>query len=508
MTSVPPARDRLWLAALSALCLVLLAPLLVVDMPPLVDYPNHLARILVLASLPDDPVMARFYAAQWAIIPNLALDLAGPPLLRVLPVHDAGRVLIGVAILLPAVGAIAYGTMLGGRWWPLGVALVAYNRTLLEGFLNFNLSVGLALLLAAAWLRWRRHAVITTALVAVGAVALFACHLMGLVLFAILLGAQESVRLLRLPLTCRTLLPAAARLLAIFTVPVLLYGLSPLHGMGGEPVYLDLGGKVAQLTAAFTNYVDTLDVVTACAVLAVPLTALILGRGRLAPPVALAMSVLLAGYLMAPYAWKGTQQIDTRFAIMLGFLLFAGFVPLRWPRWCGIAAAAVLSGLLLFRTSVVATAWTQHRDDLADIRAALAPVHPGQAVFVAMARPDDPAAYQRAGPWSRRLSGGIVTPTHLGALTLIEHRAWWPFAFDNPEQQPIRTLDPYRGMALRIGDLPDQDGLARADLCGFDVVLLLQADGTRLLPDPRLLPLAGQGFARSYAVRDCHAAEP
>src|ERR1700710_1672748 len=98
------ALDRVWWLALTGLCVALLAPLLIVDVPPLLDYPNHLARVFVLAALPHDPVLARFYAAHWSIIPNRALDLVGPPLIAVLPVHVAGRVLIAAALLLPFLG--------------------------------------------------------------------------------------------------------------------------------------------------------------------------------------------------------------------------------------------------------------------------------------------------------------------------------------------------------------------------------------------------------------------
>ena len=48
-----------------------------------------------------DPILSRFYETHWAIIPNLALDLTAPALMRVLPVHDAGRLIVGVIILLP-----------------------------------------------------------------------------------------------------------------------------------------------------------------------------------------------------------------------------------------------------------------------------------------------------------------------------------------------------------------------------------------------------------------------
>jgi hypothetical protein len=104
-----------WPAAVFGLCVVLLAPLLIVDVPPLLDYPNHLARVFVLASLPRDPTLARFYTAHWSIIPNLSLDLAGPPLLHILPVHVVGRLLIAAAVLLPTSPIMPPSVDDGGR---------------------------------------------------------------------------------------------------------------------------------------------------------------------------------------------------------------------------------------------------------------------------------------------------------------------------------------------------------------------------------------------------------
>src|SRR5206468_3412952 len=122
-------------------------------------YPNHLARATVLAFGATDPILSRMYAPRWAIIPNLGIDLVLPPLLRVLPMHVAGRIVIGFAVLLPVLGTIAYSRAVFGvrSLWPLASALVAYNATLLLGFLNFVASLGLALLLAAAWIVWRNR---------------------------------------------------------------------------------------------------------------------------------------------------------------------------------------------------------------------------------------------------------------------------------------------------------------------------------------------------------------
>jgi hypothetical protein len=177
----------LWWAAVVGLCLVLLAPLLIVDVPPMGDYPNHLARAFVLSALPDDAVLAKFYAPNWSIIPNLAIDLLAPSMMHVLPVHVVGRLIIAVSLLLPVLGTIAYNTAFGGRWWPLCVGLIAYNSCLLYGFLNFSLGLGLALLLASTWVRWREPYPARTIIVALaGTPIIFACHLMGLVFYATL----------------------------------------------------------------------------------------------------------------------------------------------------------------------------------------------------------------------------------------------------------------------------------------------------------------------------------
>ena len=71
-----------WLALLAAVA-VLITPLFLVDVPPLLDYPNHLSRAWVLAKGSSDPVLSRIYEPHWTIIPNLASDI-------VLPGHARG----------------------------------------------------------------------------------------------------------------------------------------------------------------------------------------------------------------------------------------------------------------------------------------------------------------------------------------------------------------------------------------------------------------------------------
>lgn len=500
------AGDRTWWAVLLTMCAILIAPLLVVDVPPLLDYPNHLARAFVLASLPADPILARFFTPHWSIIPNLAVDLLAPPLIHILPVHVVGRLLIAAAVLLPVPGAVAYNRALGGRWWSLAAALVAYNSCLLNGFLNFAIALGLALLLAAAWLHWReRHPTRMIALAIIGAIALFACHLMGLIFFALLIGTIELSRLHGLPARDlpRATISRGTKLLLIFAAPAALYALSGLQQLGGDAEFPTTIAKLTHAITAFTNYNATLDTVTALVVIGTLAASLLTRAGRFPAPSAYAVSILGVAYIAAPGAWKGTYLLDEQFAIMLALMLFAGFVPTDRPSPINQAAAVALTLLFVIRMTLLTIVWADHRTDLADLRRALQPVQPGQAVYVAEVGINERPAYWRANPHWRLLSDGTRLDEHLGALALIEHRAYWPFEFDVPSQQPIETREPYRTRATRIGQMPTFQQAAIADVCGFDYVLLMEADAVPDLPATRFRLLVRSGFAALYTITDC-----
>ena len=476
---------------LALLCVALLAPLALVDVPPLLDYPNHLARAVVLAAGASDPVLSRMYTPHWAIIPNLGTDLILPPLLHLLPVHVAGRIVIGLAVLLPVFGTLAYSRAVFGTLsaWPFASVLVAYNGALLLGFLNFVAGIGLALLLSAAWIVWREsHPVGTALLAGIGMGVLFLCHLMGAAFCALLIAGYEAERLWRdaspIHLLKRVLAVAPA-----IAVPVVLYLLSPLAPLSAATAWPSPAEKARQLLLPFAAYDLWLDIAIAGLVGVI----LLAGRCRVpirsgAPLIALALL-----YLASPGELKGAQNFESRFVIMLGFLLFGAVRPALLPR------AAVVAVMLLFgvRMAVLANVWLDHRRDLAALRSVIAAVEPGARVFVA----------KHADAPNRRLSNGMPLDDHLPALLLIERRAFWPFLFDNPSQQPIETLPPYRDLAMRAGAVADARDLGRAgriDLCGYDYVLLLGVGDpqelARLAPD-RLQLLDRADFAALLRVR-------
>lgn len=519
------ARPAGWWATLAAAVLVLLAPLLVVDMPPLLDYPNHLARAYVLAFGEDDPVLSRFYAPDWAVIPNLAVDLVLPPLLRLMPVHAAGRVVLAAALLAPLLGVLLYSrSVWGGRsYWAIASALMAHNALFLMGFMNFLIGAGLGMAAAAAWvaLRERRPAAAASA-VALLAVAVFFCHIYGVAFCAILVGSHELVALWQerragRPLLGRVLARGALAALAFAPVAAL-YLNTALHGAGGPVEWRSLGEKIANLAEPFMNYYAALDRATALLVFGGVAAALWSGLAAIAAEGAVALLACFALYWVTPWALKGGGWVDARLPIAIGLLVFAAVVP-RLPRRAAWAAAAAVAGLFVLRTGVLAATWAQHRADLAELRETISAVPPGGRVLVATA--EVPASGGRWWRYRQRVVAGFFrTDEHMPALLVIERRAFWPLMYAVEGQQPIRLLPPYDRLNPRVNAPPpyrvlDGDGRGtewewyapylahwRSD---FDFVLVLNADGARddldtFLPGS-LAPLRRTGMAALFRVR-------
>lgn len=445
---IPSQPDRLWLLCAGALVVALAIPFFLVDIPPVQDYPNHLARYFVLAH-PEDPWLAKFYAPAWRILPNLGMDVLGMALLKLLPVHVGGRILLAVSLFMPVIGAVVFSRVMFGRYlyWPLASGLMAYSGIFHLGFMNFLLSLGVALIGAAIWLAMRRRGSALGAAV-VGAIAasvIFFCHVFGVILFGVLLGALEIARLAALrrdgkPITKPAAVTALLGLVVL--APVLgLYLASPLSD--GQ-AFGEWGGryKLAAFLTPFATYSKVVTMVTAIAVLIF----LVLNRSRLrmAPGIGIALLVLLLIFAAAPIAIGRGSFIDSRLGVMMALLLFAGMAP-DLPRRSALVFAGIFAALIAGRSAYIATVWADHRHDLADLRMAISQLPDGARVLSARGhlgyQTENVSHAGRALPGFYRLDG------HLAALMVIERRAFWPLLFADATQQPLVVRSPYAAIS-------------------------------------------------------------
>lgn len=461
-------------------------PLFLCDVLPLFDYPNHLARMYLLAHLPSVPALQQFYALAWHPLPNLAMDALVPPLLGFLPLELAGRLFVALVFLLMAGGAAALHRVLFARWsaWPCLAFLLLYNRILLWGFLNYLFGVGLVLCALAAWIALhRRPAWLRLAAGLVFATLLFFAHLMAFGIYGLLVAGYELGRWRRE----RWTFGAAAARFATAGLPFLpvlaLLLLGPSGGDGGGVSFTAPWRKLDLLFSVFDTYSRPFDV--ACFVIAVLALGVAFAKRwvRLAAALAMPLALLFIAYLLMPSQLMTASGADRRLPVMLALLLIAGtnwVSPSQGLRRRFLAGGLVL---LLLRLAEIAIVW--HGSD-GDYRALLAGLD------------RLPAGSRLAVAYPDTAVNAVATPVvHLPVLAIARRDAFVPTLFAYPTQQPVAlrpewraladTLSPGAVWAAFVEHRPLDDAQRRA-LDRFDFVVLLDrkpfavADATGLAP--------------------------
>ena len=141
----------LWLVGLITALAIL--PVFLVDLPAMNDYPGHLARMYLLASIgtPDQNPYYYFYLPY--VYPNLAMDIVVPFFARFIDVASAAKAFLILSQILVVSGAVALEMAVKKRHEFSGFvgAAVLYSLPFAWGFLNFEFGVGLALWGLASW---------------------------------------------------------------------------------------------------------------------------------------------------------------------------------------------------------------------------------------------------------------------------------------------------------------------------------------------------------------------
>ena len=142
-----------WIILASAI--VAAIPLYWPELPPLTDLMGHIGRYSVQLNLHHDPLLQRYYSFQWAMIPNLGVDLLIGPVAAVAGL-EMGVKLIVISIVMATVagflflGRVAHGRIPVAAFFSLPLA---YGFPFHFGFVNYCLSMALAFLLFACWMR-------------------------------------------------------------------------------------------------------------------------------------------------------------------------------------------------------------------------------------------------------------------------------------------------------------------------------------------------------------------
>ena len=471
-TALPALGPRRFVLLFAALFAAAAVPVLVCDTLPLFDYPNHLARMHILADLARSPELQRFYAIEWRPVPDLAMDAVVPALAHILPLDWAGKAFVLSTLLLLAGGTAVLHRVLFGAWsaWPCLAFLLLYSRILLWGFLNYLFGLGLALCALAAWIALgRRPAALRLAAGVIAALALFFTHLLAFGLYAVLVMGYEAGEALRRRPGWSKAAGALALAGAAFGPALLILFVATPAALGGAVRYGRPLRKLDLMFSVFDNYSRPFDVACFAAVV-VALIFLFARRWvRLAPAMTLPFALLVLVYLAMPSQLATGSGADHRIPLLLGLVLVAAS---DWavPRVRARRIVLVLAlALLAARLGVVTAVWRESDRLYASLLPALDGLPAGSRLAVAY----PPEA----------LNSEAAPLAHFPTLAIIRRDAFVPTLFAFATQQPVTLRPEYRALADRltperlwaglIAAAPPLDGDEQAALAAYDYVAVV-----------------------------------
>jgi hypothetical protein len=418
-------RNALWIALFILLASTLALPFLFVHEPPLLDYANHLARTFVLNHLHDPAFQfAEYYRADWKPYPYILWDLLLVAFEQVLPVEAAGKLLLVLTtVLLPI--SVAWFLWQANRsaikLSLLGCAM-SYYVLFLWGFTAYHLSVGFCFLMVGTWLWYRRRPSLVRAVlfVIVSFLAYFA-HLLGFASAAFILVLYELTLF-----NWREWL----RLAGFLAPPSLLFlwarpGLSKQSSVEWRPMLEKLQALRDIPTHSYDERLDQIFIggLVLCFLIAVVRNReLRVNRRWLA--VALGF---FAVFLLLPYGWGTSFDLDVRLVPPLCLLLLAVFQVGRRANWIAVLAVA-LTALRVFN---IATGFQMETRKNAAMNHGIEQIARNAKVFplVDTCKDDDPLDYYYVHYW---------------AYSVIRRGVISPYLFDIPGQTPMRiTYEPY-----------------------------------------------------------------
>ena len=430
------APERRWWQRRAFLLLVILlgvVPLLWPAIPPLTDLPGHIGRFRIMAEAGQGP-LAQHYRVDQALIGNFGVDELALLLRPFLGLEEATKLVVMTIPMLTIAAMLWLSREVHGRVQPgaLFALPLAYAAPFQLGFVNFSLSVALALAGLALWLRLARRAPLwlrPLAFVPIAALV-WLCHSFGWAMLGLFVaGAEAAMRRAAGQNWWRAGL-GATMMCAPMALPVVAFMAASAHmPTGGTGDWFDLPLKLFWAMSLLRERWQLYDMLSVAALFFVVAAA---WRSRLlsfAPVLAVPAMLGAVAFLLLPAFYAGASYVDAR---LLPATLTLALLAIRVaPGEARLAGRLAAAGLLLFTlriaTSTAALALFAQGQATAARGADVLPT--GTTVLVLV---NEPAADNWDNP---RLS-------HIAGLAIARRRAFTNEQWALAGQQIVHPLHP------------------------------------------------------------------
>ena len=425
--ALPKGSPRPWWEGrpfVAAMILLAFVPLIYPAIPPIVDIGGHMGRYKVAADLAHSPTLQQWFSFQWLPIGNLGVDLLVVPLSKLIGVELATKLVVMSIPPMTVAGMLWVAREVHNRLPPtVAFALpLAFGHPFMFGFVNFALSMALALLAFGLWLRLGRlgKSGLRAILFVPISFAVYFAHTFGWGMLGLLCFSAEAVRQHdRGHSWWMSGFRAAFHALSL-ALPMAMILLWRSEATGGlTRRWFDWDYKWEYLLRMFRDRWEAFDISCAAIVLAVPVFALIHPRLTLSRNLAFSGLVLAAAYILLPRIVFGSAYADMRLvpfaaAILVLAVRFKKETQFPLATWLAIAAVGFMTVRIGATTASLGMAGRKQAEQLR----ALDHIEYGSRLAVLV--------WDECEQWALRRSD------HLGAIATVRKEAYtndhWPMA--------------------------------------------------------------------------------
>ncbi len=467
-------------------------PTLLVEIPAMEDYLDHLSRMYVLTTAGTNEANP-YYQISWAVYSDLAMDIIVPLLGRFIDVETAGRIFFLTSQLLVITGAIAIELSVKRRHEIAGFAalLTLHSMPFSFGFVNFEFGTGVALWGIASWIGlsrmddWRPR----FAAHSIFAGILFLSHFFALGIYGLTIGLLELRKLLGSSFSARQILIIFVTLASpVIFMLLLMKGTGA--GVGENENAWWFAWKPVWFALFFNGYNMPLAAGSAAAM------SVLLFYGGLKRSLSITidgkwigLGILLV-FIVMPFKLFGSRMADIRMltAACLVLPAFVTFSPRTRP--LGYLMSLVVSAIILINSSYVSYLWLSYRSDYAAMKASFALVRQGSFVLVGDAIRGRSTLLTDAHFWRAPALGVYYAKAFVSSLYTLPGQNAVKVRPDLKRLEVNSKTETYEPPSLatleiiaRGGKVPDAPRYIDNWTRDFDYLYVLGPPGPNVLPD-------------------------
>lgn len=433
---LPPGHVRQWWesrAFVAAMVLLAAVPLLYPAIPPLVDLPGHMGRYRVQIDIGTSPYLKQYYDFGLSIMGNLGVDLLVWPLAKLIGLEPAVKLVVTAIPMMTVAGMLWVAREVHHRLPPTVMFALpfAYGHHFLFGFVNYSLSVALALLAFGLWLRLgrlKRYRLRALLFVPIS-ILVWLAHAFGWGMLGLLAFSAEAVRNHDEGRGWIRSVFRAGLHAAVMSLPLLLMLLWREGGGGFTGDWFNWRNKGVSTVKVLRDRWPVWDLLSFAACAVTILFAVIHPRLTLSRMLTFTALVLTAAFLLLPRLIFGSAYADMR---LMPFVVAFFLLAIRFRRETELRLARVLAlvalAFLLARTASVTWSLAIAADDHRHKLAALERVPMGARVanLVGISCKDRGWPLWRNG--------------HIGGLTIVRRHGLTNNHWENPGAKLLTNI--------------------------------------------------------------------